>query len=196
MELLTVIAIFVGPIVAVSITLWHQSRKEKRNLKNQVFTTLMAQRGFPTSQQWIMALQLIDIVFSDRPKILGLWHEYYDMLHHEPTDQMLEQWERKKLELLSEIAKDLGYKHLQQIDIDKDTDLHAYLSKEGVTRGEYVERVLATGLVYLDPDGKLRLLTDACACAIDPDLGFVAAENNDGRFERWLVRRTKIRRGQ
>jgi len=42
MELLTVIAIFVGPIVAVSITLWHQSRKEKRNLKNQVFTTLMA----------------------------------------------------------------------------------------------------------------------------------------------------------
>jgi hypothetical protein len=49
--------------------------------------------------------------------------------------------------------------------------------------------MLETGLVYLDPNRKLRLLTDECLCAIDPEMGFVAAENHDGRFSRWLMRR-------
>lgn len=119
MEILTIIAIITGPVTAVIITLWSQGRREKLLLKNQVFTTLMAQRGFPTSPEWIRALNLIDVVFENNPKVLKLWHEYYDLLHHEDKPLMIEQWERKKLELLSEIAKDLGYKGLQQIDIDK-----------------------------------------------------------------------------
>lgn len=58
------------------------------------------------------------MVFHDEPKVISLWHQYYELLHRkaEPDFKI---WEHKFLELLSEIAKTLGYKNLQQVDIDK-----------------------------------------------------------------------------
>lgn len=45
-------------------------------------------------------------------------------------------------------------------------------------------------LVYVDgeDDGILRLLTKECLCAIDPEYGYVAGDNHDGRFLSWLSR--------
>lgn len=56
-----------------------------------------------------------------------------------------------------------------------------------------ISRSLASGLVFLDASGALRLNTDACLCAVDPVLGFVAADNHDGRFARWLAKRPAAR---
>lgn len=78
----------------------------------------------------------------------------------------------------------------EEIDVDHDADLKAHLGKEGVTTDEYIERVISTGLAYLTPARKLRLLTTECLCAIDPKLGYVVAENHDGRLTRWLAERS------
>lgn len=113
-----VLATALGPIAAVLITLWHQDRKQKFHAKERLFITLMAHRkSFPIAHDWAQALNLIDVIFSENPKVLSAWHSLYDYIHVKPMDQ--KQFEHRHVELLSEIAKVLGYKNLQQTDIDK-----------------------------------------------------------------------------
>ena len=116
--IINVIAIILGPIIAVIITLVYQKYKEKRDAKYRLFLTLMAHRkSFPPTIAWVESLNLIDVVFADHPKVVELWHQYYDLLHQESKDYTKR--EHKYLELLSAMAKTLGYKNLQQTDIDK-----------------------------------------------------------------------------
>ena len=116
--LINIIAIVLGPIIAVLITLIYQSDKEKRGAKTRLFITLMAHRkSYPPTMAWVESLNLIDVVFAKHPKVLGLWHEYYDCLHESTTDYIKR--DHKYLELLFEMANTLGYKNLQQTDIDK-----------------------------------------------------------------------------
>lgn len=115
---MTIIAIITGPIIAVIITLWYQSRKQKQDTKVHLFLTLMAHRkSSPPTIDWVNSLNLIDVVFENNPEIVKLWHDYYDLLLD--TSKDIEKRQHKYIELLSSIAKSLGYKNLQQTDIDK-----------------------------------------------------------------------------
>lgn len=112
------LATLFGPIIAVIITLWHQERSKRRDMEQRLFVTLMAHRkSFPPPVEWVNALNLIDVVFFDRRKVLTAWRDLYDYFHVKPMD--LRQLNHKSVALLTEIAKELGYKNLQQIDIDK-----------------------------------------------------------------------------
>ena len=115
---MNIIAVILGPIIAVIITLWYQSRKEKRDTKHRIFLTLMGHRkSNPPTFALVEVLNTLDVVFADNSKIVRLWHEYYDLLcTKEPNYQTLE---HKYLDLLSEIAQSLGYKKLKQTDIEK-----------------------------------------------------------------------------
>ena len=121
MEIINIISIVVGPLFAVLITLWWQERKEKRDKKINLFTLLLAYRkSYPVSPEWARGLNLIDVVFQEHPKVLELWHQYYDMLtvqHPDQTQQAAQTY--KYLELMSEMARELGYAKLQQTEIDK-----------------------------------------------------------------------------
>ena len=115
-----IIALFLSPIIPVLITLWWQKRKEKRDAKRNLFMTLMAhRRAFPPTIEWVNSLNLIDVVFADHTKVVDLWHGYYDELHQKPDPLRTQTREHTYLEMLSEMAKVLGYKRLQQTDIDK-----------------------------------------------------------------------------
>jgi hypothetical protein len=115
---LTLVALLLGPICAVVVTLWHQSRTEKRAAKQGLFLRLMSHRkSIPISQEWVQGLNLIDVVYADHPKVVGLWHQMYDVFHTPPLNE--EKVQHARLELLSAMAKALGYKALQQTDIDK-----------------------------------------------------------------------------
>ena len=116
-DIIGIIAILAGPVTAVCITLWWQQRKEKRDAKLRLFGTLMAHRkAMPLAPEWVMALNLIDVVFSDHPKVLALWHELYQLFQN-PTRTQAQ--DHKYLELLSEMASVLRFRQLQQTDIDK-----------------------------------------------------------------------------
>jgi hypothetical protein len=118
LQIWSVVAMFVGPIVAVLITIWYQKRSDQLHVKYRLFITLMANRkSLPASRDWIDALNTIDVVFEDCPKVITLWHEYFALLQTKPPN--IQAWEHKKVQLLSTMGESLGYKTLQQVDIDK-----------------------------------------------------------------------------
>ena len=113
-----ILATFLGPITAVLITLWHQNKKEQYEAKRRLFVSLMAHRKtIPIPFEWVQGLNLIDTVYARHPKVIAAWHELYDYFHVRPLDEG--QIASKRTHLLSEMAKTLGYKELQQIDIDR-----------------------------------------------------------------------------
>lgn len=117
LTIISIVAVIVGPIAAVLITLWWQQRKEKRDAKLRLFLALMAHRkSAPPTYEWVAALNLIDVVFANHPQVISLWHELFNM-YHNPTSE--ESQNHKKLELLSQMAQELGFSNLQQVDIDK-----------------------------------------------------------------------------
>ena len=115
---LTLAALLLGPVCAVGITLWHQNRVEKRSAKRKLFVALMAHRkSIPIATEWAQSLNIIDVVFADNPKVVGLYHTLYNVLTTPPLDMV--KLQHSRLELLSAMAASLGYKALQQTDIDK-----------------------------------------------------------------------------
>lgn len=119
-DVLTIVAILVGPLASVAVTMWWQRRKEKRDAKERLFVTLMAhRRSSPPAQDWVDSLNVIDVVFAGHTKILDLWHRYYDALHTDPQATNYQAQEHTYLLMLAEIARLLGYKNLEITDIDK-----------------------------------------------------------------------------
>lgn len=115
-DIIMILAVFIGPIAAVFITLWSQSRKDKKTAKRQLFTTLMAQRkSLLISQEVAGALNTIDVIFADNPTVVALWHKYYTLLSQPPGEERQHTW----LELLAAMAADLEYSQLKQTDLDK-----------------------------------------------------------------------------
>ena len=114
----TVFALLFGPLAAVWWTLRHQDRAQRRGAKERLFLTLMAhRRANPPSAEWTNSLNLIDVVFSDNEKVVGLWHTLYMVLETKPWNQ--QRYTHAFLELMSEMARSLGYRRLSQTDIDK-----------------------------------------------------------------------------
>ena len=113
---MNIIAVIIGPVIAVIITLWYQRRKERRDIKQRAFLVLMAhRRSIPPNMAMVEVLNTLDVVFSENHTIVDLWHKYYVLLSQPLSQERQHIW----LELLSAIAKDLGYPTLKQTDIDK-----------------------------------------------------------------------------
>ena len=112
------IATALSPCIAVLVTLWWQGRKEKRDAKIRLFTTLMTfRKSYVISYDWANALNVIDVIFADCRDVVDCWHEFYGMLHQ--TNANLEARNHKYLELMSKMAVSLGFNRLQQTEIDK-----------------------------------------------------------------------------
>jgi hypothetical protein len=153
-----ILAIIISPVIAVVITLWHQGRKEKRDRKERLFTQLMAHRkSFPPSTEFVNALNLIDIIFADTVSVTKLWHEYYTLLGSAKTEHEYRDRDHKYLELLSEMARSLGYKRLQQTDIDKFYTPQAHVDQNEMafhTQQEWLRVLKNMNYIYIEPKQK------------------------------------------
>lgn len=117
-----IVAVLLSPVIAVVVTLWYQSRKEKRDTKRWLFSTLIATRHSPLTEESVRALNMIDVVFFDSPPVRKLWREYFDMLCNEGFNNAVGVGARSKknLELITEMAKALGYgKEISHLDVDR-----------------------------------------------------------------------------
>ncbi|BCF88727.1 DUF6680 family protein [Paraburkholderia largidicola] len=121
-------ATFAGPILAVQAQKWVERAREFRNRKSAVFHMLMATRGARLSPDHVRALNMIDLTFYGKPEgrahkrtsgeqaVLDAWHEYHDHLSTPNVADLPDQnafAERREdlfINLLSEMAADLGYK--------------------------------------------------------------------------------------
>jgi len=110
------IATIGGAIIGSFLGFLWQMKSEKRKMKINVFQTLMAYRGVGAIEpDWIKCLNIIDVVFYGNKKIKTLRKDYFTHLY-EPL-YSTRQHEKILLDLLFEIAKDIGYKSLTQSDI-------------------------------------------------------------------------------
>jgi hypothetical protein len=74
-------------------------------------------KSTPPSADWATSLNLIDVVFANHHAVVEKWHETYNVALQRPWNQ--ERWNHAYIELLSAMALVLGYKRLQQTDIDR-----------------------------------------------------------------------------
>jgi hypothetical protein len=112
-EALTIISMFLGPLVAIGVTVAYQNRKERIQAKQALFMDLIAHRKrFPIQQPFVSALNRIDVVFHRDKKVIEAWRKYYDVL--QPKEPMPSRIDSCFLNLLDEMAKSLGYRNLKQ----------------------------------------------------------------------------------
>lgn len=114
--ILTLVAIIAGPIVAVLAT-WILERQYKaKDRRLNIFRDLMQTRGMRLDRQHVSALNIIELEFYNKPKIIFAFKSYIDHLYV-PTpenegDQSNFNDKRSELlmELLHQIGSDVGYK--------------------------------------------------------------------------------------
>ncbi|MCL1672014.1 DUF6680 family protein [Elizabethkingia ursingii] len=112
------ISITLMPLIILGLGSYFQDRKAKKDAKLNLFLRLMALRKSASiSVDWAYSLNQIDIVFQDNAKVRLAWRAYFDSLHEK--SQHFNNQNAFHLDMLSEMADDLGYKNLRQTDIDR-----------------------------------------------------------------------------
>lgn len=115
---LMILAVLLGPVIAVRLTRFLDNQKEIRERKVNVFKTLMATRAYTVSWSHVEALNRIDLEFDAKNKkeraVIDAWKEYLDLLGNSAIP--MEQWGIKRVDLLVELL----HKMAQVLDYDFD----------------------------------------------------------------------------
>lgn len=143
MEILTIIAIVAGPILAIQAQKYLERKREEKERRLKVFKTLMVTRAAGLSPMHVEALNSIDIEFNSNSKddkdIRDAWKAYLDELVHYPKDGQVDdkkRWgdkiEQLLIDLLSVMSNAVGY------DFDK----------------TYIKRTAYTPIKYQDVESE------------------------------------------
>jgi len=119
---LTIGALILGPIFAVCITLYIEQRRERQRARRWALLALVSNRHSVFADERLKALNSIDLLFQDAPEVRSKWKAYLGQLSNEEalkTDLGAREAQRLNLELISAMARSLGYKSLSQTDIDR-----------------------------------------------------------------------------
>lgn len=124
-DIITILAIFLGPIFAVQVQKFIEYRNEHRNRKLSVFYTLMSTRAARLTTEHVGALNMIDIEFYGKKffgrrnqsegekKITNAWRLYNDHLNNKSPYDNSDIWNEKVDDLFTALlyvmAKYLGY---------------------------------------------------------------------------------------
>ncbi|SIQ06548.1 hypothetical protein SAMN05880582_101593 [Rhizobium sp. RU20A] len=116
MDLINLIAIVVGPILAVGVDRFRQSRSDDYNRRIGIFRSLMRTRRLRLDPEHVGAINLIDLEFYGRPKVLTAFSSYMDHLSspvpttEQGSERFLDQRDDLLIKLLAEMGDDLGLK--------------------------------------------------------------------------------------
>ena len=109
-DIVMILAVFVGPIVAVQLTEWLRTSKELRERRDSIFRTLMSTRSATLAPAHIEALNLVDVLFhSKKPqdrKVVDSWKLY--LAHMNDHSYPRESWGARKADLLHDLLYDMG----------------------------------------------------------------------------------------
>jgi len=78
--IITALAIIIGPIAAVKITLNHEERRERNRRKYNTFHSLMKTRRVTLAPEHVTALNAIQTEFHDDEKVIVAYKNYIDNL--------------------------------------------------------------------------------------------------------------------
>jgi len=114
----TAIAIVVGPIVAVRLTLRLETSREKVRRKYQTFHALMRTRRVTLSPDHVTALNVIQTEFHDDEKVIAAYKKYIDNLggpvpapgsKEEAFKRFVDERDDAFNEMMFEIGRHLGF---------------------------------------------------------------------------------------
>lgn len=80
-NIVTIIALIIGPILAVIIGRFLESRRIERERRTDVFRTLMRTLGDRLSFDHVSALNLVTIEFQNDENVIEEWKKYLEYLH-------------------------------------------------------------------------------------------------------------------
>jgi len=100
---LMIAAVLFGPLIAVQLTRYLDTKKEVRERKLWIFKTLMATRASALSPHHVEALNRIDLEFNSKyeREVIEAWKAYLDLLGDTKIPQ--EQWSLRRVDLLVEL---------------------------------------------------------------------------------------------
>ncbi len=78
LEILTILAIFIGPISAIAVSRILDNGKERKARQMDIFRTLMRTRRTPIWADHVGALNLVEIEFKDNPTIIAAWTALFE----------------------------------------------------------------------------------------------------------------------
>ena len=124
MGLATVLAIIVGPVIAVLITRYLDNYRAEKARKLEIFRTLMRTRRLQMHSDHVGALNLVEVEFIDHQDVIQAWKAYLANLGEDfpPAEDrerfMMAAQKREALltTLIDKIAKVLGIR-VAQLDI-------------------------------------------------------------------------------
>jgi hypothetical protein len=116
-DVLTILAIIAGPILAVQITEYLRKSGEATKRKIHIFRTLMATRSVPLSAAHIESLNLVEIEFRSsrhqERRVVDCWRLY--LAHLNDRNYPQEAWAARKgdllIDLLYEMSGVLGFSY-------------------------------------------------------------------------------------
>lgn len=120
--LATIAAILVGPVIAVLITRWHDTRQAQKARQWAIFRSLMQQRRTPMNVEFVGALNLVEVEFAQVSEIVEAWKallKKFEEISTASPDQLAQldtQRSDAQARLLDETAKHLGIE-VEQLDI-------------------------------------------------------------------------------
>jgi hypothetical protein len=114
LEVVTVVALVAGPVLAVEVQKRSERQREQRSRRLGIFRTLMATRLQNLGSDHVQALNVIDVEFygssPEEKAILNAWKAYLDHLNQ---DTQLNGWGARRVELfvdlLYSMSVHLGY---------------------------------------------------------------------------------------
>ena len=115
-EIMTIVALFAGPVFAVWLTRRLDDRRQLQQRKYDIFRTLMRTRKMPIHFDHVGALNLIEVEFIKDANVITAWKSYLanlsetapPMEEKEKYDALVKKRDALLTKLLSEIAISLN----------------------------------------------------------------------------------------
>ena len=109
-DIVMIVAVLAGPIVAVQLTEWLRRSRERHDRRDWVFRTLMATRNANLAPAHVEALNLVDILFHgsspQERRVVDAWRLYLSHLNDHQYPR--ESWGVRRGELLVELLLEMG----------------------------------------------------------------------------------------
>jgi hypothetical protein len=86
-DVLTLIALVVGPVSAVGISLWIEERRRVRDSRLRIIRMLLATRHLPAHADYNAAINLIPLEFNNCEEVMTAWRAYTTLVRIRPDQQ-------------------------------------------------------------------------------------------------------------